>query len=71
MVNPISLVVLLTFLVIIILGLLTQYVCEYTQSSLILINYLSGSDDIFEHELVLDQSIAVDCTPKSIQLIHP
>ena len=42
MVNPISLVVLLTFLVIIILSLLTQYVCEYTQSSLILINYLSG-----------------------------
>ncbi len=30
MVNPISLVVLLTFLVIIILSLLTQYVCEYT-----------------------------------------
>ena len=42
MVNPISLVVLMTFLVIIILSLLTQYVCEYTQSSLILINYLSG-----------------------------
>ena len=42
MVNPISLVVLLTFLVIIILSLLTQYVCEYTQSLLILINYLSG-----------------------------
>ena len=40
--NPISLVVLLTFLVIIILSLLTQYVCEYPQSSLILINYLSG-----------------------------
>ena len=38
MVNPISLVVLMTFLVIIILSLLTQYVCEYTQSSLILIN---------------------------------
>ena len=42
MVNPISLVVLMTFLVIIILSPLTQYVCEYTQSSLILINYLSG-----------------------------
>ena len=42
MVNPISLVVLMTFLVIIILSLLTQYICEYTQSSLILINYLSG-----------------------------
>ena len=42
MVNPISLVVLMTFLVIIILSLLTQYVCEYTQSSLILINYLFG-----------------------------
>ena len=42
MVNPISLVVILTFLVIIILSLLTQYVCEYPQSSLILINYLSG-----------------------------
>ena len=42
MVNPISLVVLMTFLVIIILSLLTQYVCEYTQSSLILINYFSG-----------------------------
>ena len=42
MVNPITLVVLLTFLVIIILSLLTQYVCEYTQSSLILINYFSG-----------------------------
>ena len=42
MVNPISLVVILTFLVIIILSLLAQYVCEYTQSSLILINYFSG-----------------------------
>ena len=42
MVNPISLVVLMTFLVIIILSLLTQYVCEYPQTSLILINYLSG-----------------------------
>ena len=42
MVNPITLVVLMTFLVIIILSLLTQYVCEYTQSSLILINYFSG-----------------------------
>ena len=41
MVNPISLVVILTFLVIIILSLLTQYVCEYPQSSLILIDYLS------------------------------
>ena len=71
MVNPISLVVLLTFLVIIILSPLTQYVCEYTQSSLILISYFSGSDIIFEHELVLDQSTAVGCTPKSIQLIHP
>ena len=46
MVNPISLVVLMTFLVIIILSLLTQYVCEYPQSSLILINYLSGWDAI-------------------------
>ena len=42
MVNPISLVVLMTFLVIIILSLLTQYGCECTQSSLILINYFSG-----------------------------
>ena len=42
MVNPISLVILLASLVIIILSLLTQYVCEYTESSLILINYLSG-----------------------------
>ena len=42
MVNPISLVVILTFLVIIILSLSTQYVCEYPQTSLILINYLSG-----------------------------
>ena len=42
MVNPITLVVLLTFLVIIILSPLTQYVCEYTLSSLILINYFSG-----------------------------
>ena len=40
--NPISLVVILTFLVITILSLLTQYVCVYTQSSLILINYFSG-----------------------------
>ena len=40
--NPISLVVILTFLLITILSLLTQYVCEYTQSSLILISYFSG-----------------------------
>ena len=36
-----------------------------------LLNYPSGSDIIFEHELVLDQSIAVGCAPKSIELIHP
>ena len=42
MINPISIEILLTFLVIIILSLLTQYVCEYTQSSLIIINYFSG-----------------------------
>ena len=38
---------------------------------LILLNYLSGSDVIFEHELVLDQSVAVNCTLRSIELIHP
>ena len=47
MVNPISLVVLMTFLVIIILSLLTQYVCEYPQTSLILINYLPAELPFF------------------------
>ena len=44
MVNPISLVVLMTFLVIIILSLLTQYVANAHNHQLILLNYLSGSD---------------------------
>ena len=44
MVNPITLVVLLTFLVIIILSLLTQYVANASNHQLILLNYLSSSD---------------------------
>ena len=44
MVNPISLVVLMTFLVIIILSLLTQYVANASNHQLILLNYLSSSD---------------------------
>ena len=38
---------------------------------LILLNYLSGSDANFEHELVLDQFVAVNCTLRPIELIHP
>ena len=44
MINPISIEILLTFLVIIILSLLTQYVANARNHQLILLNYLSGSD---------------------------
>ena len=42
--NPISIEILLTFLVIIILSLLTQYVANASNHQLILLNYLSSSD---------------------------
>jgi hypothetical protein len=38
---------------------------------LILINYLSGSVVIFNWSWFSTNQIAVDCTPKAIQLIHP
>ena len=44
MIKPISIEILLTFLVIIILSLLTQYVANARNHQLILLNYLSGSD---------------------------
>ena len=42
--NPISIEILLTFLVIIILSLLTQYVANTSNHQMILLNYLSSSD---------------------------
>ena len=38
---------------------------------LILLNYLSGSDVILNVSWISTNQIAVDCTPKVIQLIHP
>ena len=45
--------------------------CGCSQSSVAIRIHPSGSDVIFEHELVLDQSICRRLYPKPTQLIHP
>ena len=71
MVNPISLVILLTSLVFIILSLLIQYVEDsgIPQSNPRI--HPSDSDVILNRSWFSTNQIAVDCTPKAIQLIHP
>ena len=70
MVNPISLVVLLTFLVIIFLSQLIQYVANARIPQSDPRIHPSGSD-IFNMSWISTNQIVIDCTPKAIQLIHP
>ena len=71
MVNPISLVVLMTFLVIIILSLLIQYVANARNPQSDPRIHPSGSDVILNMSWFSTNPNAVDSTPKAIQLIHP
>ena len=71
MVKPISLVVLLTFLVIIILSPLIRFVANARNPQTDPRIHPSGSDVILNMSWILTNQIAIDCTPKAIQLIHP
>ena len=71
MVNPISLLILLASLVIIILSPLIQFVVKARNPQSDPSIHPSGSDVILNMSWFSTNQIAVDCTPKSIQLIHP
>ena len=71
MVNPISLVILLASLVIIILSPLIQFVANARNPQSDPRIHPSGSDVILNMSWFSTNQIAVDCTPKAIQLIHP
>jgi hypothetical protein len=71
MVNPISLVVLMTFLVIIILSPLIQFVANARNPQSYPRIHPSGSDVILNVSWISTYQIAIDCTPKPTQLIHP
>ena len=70
MVNPISLVILLASLVIIILSLLIHFVANARNPQSEPRIHPSGSDVIWNVNWLSTNQIVVDCTPKSIQLIH-
>ena len=71
MVNPISLVILLASLVIIILSPLIQFVASARNPQSDPRIHPSGSDVMLNMSWFSTNQIAVDCTPKAIQLIHP
>ena len=71
MVNPISLVILLATFVNIILSPLIQYVANARNPQSDPRIHPSGSDVIFNMSWISTNQIAIDCTPKSTQLIHP
>ena len=71
MVNPISLVILLASLVIIILSLLIQFVANARNPQSDPRIHPSGSDVILNVSWISTYQIAIDCTPKPTQLIHP
>ena len=71
MVNSISLVILLTSLVIFILSLLIQYVANARNPQSDPRIHPSGSDVILNMSWISTNRIAIDCTPKPAQLIHP
>ena len=71
MVNPISLVILLTSFVIIILSLLIQYVANARNPQSDPRIHPSSSEVILNMSWISTNQIAIDCTPKAIQLIHP
>ena len=70
MVNPISLVIILASLVIIILSPLIQNVvnARHPQSDPMI--HPSGSHVILNMSWLSTNQIVIDCTPKSIRLIH-
>ena len=71
MVNPISLVILLTSFVIIILSPLIQYVAVARNLQPVPRIHPSGSGVILNMSWILTNPIVVDCTPMLTQLIHP
>ena len=71
MINPISLVILLASLVIIILSPLIQFVANARNPQSDPRIHPSGSDVILNMSWISTNQIAIDCTPKAIQLIHP
>ena len=71
MVTPISLVVILTFLVIIILSPLIQFVANARNPQSYPRIHSSGSDVILNVSWISTYQIAIYCTPKPTQLIHP
>ena len=70
MVNPISPIILLASLDISILSPLMQYVANARNPQSEPRIHPSGSDVIWNVNWLSTNQIAVDCTPKSIQLIH-
>ena len=71
MVNPISLVILMAYLVIIILSLLIQYVANSHNPQPDPRIHPLGLDAILNMSWFSTNPIVVDCTPKAIQLNHP
>ena len=71
MVNPISILILLAAFVTIILSPLIRYVANARNPQSGPRIHPSGSDVILDRSWFLTNQIAVDCTPKAIQLIHP
>ena len=71
MVNPISLVILLASLVIIILIPLIQNVANARHPQSDPRIHPSGSDVILNMSWISTNQIAIDCTPKPTQLVHP
>ena len=71
MVNPISLVILMAYLGIIILSLLIQYVPNAHNPQIDPRIHPSGSHVILNMSWISTNQIAIDCTPKPTQLIHP
>ena len=69
--NPISLAIILASLVIIILSPLIQYVANARNPQSVSRIHPSGSDVILNMSWISTNQIAIDCTPKVIQLIHP
>ena len=70
MVNPISLVLLLTSIVLVILSPLIRFVANARNPQTDPRIYLSGSDVILNMSWLSANQISVNYTPKSIQLIH-
>ena len=70
MVNPINIVILLAAFVTIILSPLIQYVANARNPQPDPRIHPSGADAILNMSWILTNQIAIDCTPKAIQLIH-